>query len=388
MGWYLGERPLGLLTAVRFRVTLLAMAAYESAGLNFPRRKTRPVMVGDIQIGGEAPIVVQSMTDTDTRDVDATVDQIRRLQDVGCEIVRVAVPDQDAASALVAIREQVHIPLIADIHFDHRLALASLAAGVEGLRINPGNIGSRDRIVRVVKEAKSRGIPIRIGVNSGSLENDLLQRYGGATAEAMVESALRHIRILEDLDYFAVKISLKASDIPRTVRAYRLLADKVDYPFHAGITEAGSLVSGSVKSAAGLTLLLAQGLVDTFRVSLTAPPEEEVRVAYLILSGLKIRQRGPEIISCPVCGRCEVDISRIAAEVEQRLAPLTAPLRVAIMGCMVNGPGEAKEADIGLACGRGGAVLFKQGKILKKVKEEKIVTVLVDEVMRLARSHE
>jgi len=364
------------------------MAAYESAGLNFPRRKTRPVMVGDIQIGGEAPIVVQSMTDTDTRDVDATVDQIRRLQDVGCEVVRVAVPDQDAASALVAIREQVRIPLIADIHFDHRLALASLAAGVEGLRINPGNIGSRDRIVRVVKEAKNRGIPIRIGVNSGSLENDLLQRYGGATAEAMVESALRHIRILEDLDYFTVKISLKASDIPRTVRAYRLLADKVDYPFHAGITEAGSLVSGSVKSAAGLTLLLAQGLVDTFRVSLTAPPEEEVRVAYLILSGLKIRQRGPEIISCPVCGRCEVDISRIAAEVEQRLAPLTAPLRVAIMGCMVNGPGEAKEADIGLACGRGGAVLFKQGKILKKVKEEKIVTVLVDEVMRLARSHE
>ncbi len=363
------------------------MAAHESEGLNFPRRKTRPVMVGDIQIGGEAPIVVQSMTDTDTRDVEATVDQIRRLQDVGCEIVRVAVPDQEAAAALGTIRRQTQIPLIADIHFDHRLALASMAAGVDGLRINPGNIGSRDRIVRVVKEARQRGIPIRIGVNSGSLEKDLLQRYEGATAEAMVESALRHVRILEDLDYSAVKISLKASDIPRTVKAYRLLAAEVDYPFHAGITEAGSLVSGSVKSAAGMTLLLAHGLVDTFRVSLTAPPEEEVRVAYHILSGLRIRQRGPEIISCPVCGRCEVDIARIAAEVEQRLAPLTAPLRVAIMGCMVNGPGEAKEADIGLACGRGNAVIFKQGKILRKVNEEEIVASFVDEVMRVARSY-
>jgi (E)-4-hydroxy-3-methylbut-2-enyl-diphosphate synthase len=278
------------------------------------------------------------MTDTDTRDIDATAAQIRKLEGHGCEIVRVAVPDREAAAALSAIKQQSRIPLIADIHFDYRLALESLAAGVDGLRINPGNIGSRERVRQVVSAAAERNIPIRIGVNSGSLEKDLLRLHGGATAEAMVESALRHIRILEDLDFQAIKVSLKASDIPRTLRAYRLLAEEVDYPFHAGITEAGSLLSGSVKSAAGLTLLLAEGLVDTLRVSLTAPPENEVRVAYRILSSLGIRQRGPDIISCPVCGRCEVDISRIADEVEQKLALLTAPIRVAVMGCMVNGP--------------------------------------------------
>jgi (E)-4-hydroxy-3-methylbut-2-enyl-diphosphate synthase len=324
------------------------------------------------------------MTDTDTRDIDATAAQIRKLEGHGCEIVRVAVPDREAAAALSAIKQQSRIPLIADIHFDYRLALESLAAGVDGLRINPGNIGSRERVRQVVSAAAERNIPIRIGVNSGSLEKDLLRLHGGATAEAMVESALRHIRILEDLDFQAIKVSLKASDIPRTLRAYRLLAEEVDYPFHAGITEAGSLLSGSVKSAAGLTLLLAEGLVDTLRVSLTAPPENEVRVAYRILSSLGIRQRGPDIISCPVCGRCEVDISRIADEVEQKLALLTAPIRVAVMGCMVNGPGEAKEADIGVACGRGSAVIFKQGRILRKLKEEEIVDVLVSEAFLLA----
>ena len=352
--------------------------------LTFPRRETRQVVVGGVRIGGGAPIVVQSMTDTDTRDIDATVAQIRKLEAHGCEIVRVAVPDREAAAALSAIKQQSRIPLIADIHFDYRLALKSLAAGVDGLRINPGNIGSRERVRRVVSAAADRNIPIRIGVNSGSLEKDLLKQHGGATAEAMVESALRHIRILEDLDYWAIKVSLKASDIPRTLRAYRLLAEEVDYPFHAGITEAGSLLSGSVKSAAGLTLLLAEGLVDTLRVSLTAPPENEVRVAYRILSSLGIRQRGPDIISCPVCGRCEVDIFRIADEVEQKLARLTTPLKVAVMGCMVNGPGEAKEADIGVACGRGSAVIFKQGRILRKLKEEEIVDVLVSETLLLA----
>jgi len=352
--------------------------------LTFPRRETRQVVVGGVRIGGGAPIVVQSMTDTDTRDIDATVAQIRKLEAHGCELVRVAVPDREAAAALAGIKQQSRIPLIADIHFDHRLALNSLAAGVDGLRINPGNIGSRERVRQVVSAAADRNIPIRIGVNSGSLEKDLLKQHGGATAEAMVESALRHIRILEDLDFSAIKISLKASDIPRTLRAYRLLAEEVDYPFHAGITEAGSLLSGSVKSAAGLTLLLAEGLVDTLRVSLTAPPENEVRVAYRILSSLGIRQRGPDIISCPVCGRCEVDIFRIADEVEQKLALLTTPLKVAVMGCMVNGPGEAKEADIGVACGRGSAVIFKQGRILRKLKEEEIVDVLVSETLLLA----
>ncbi|MGB2906582.1 MAG: flavodoxin-dependent (E)-4-hydroxy-3-methylbut-2-enyl-diphosphate synthase [Candidatus Aminicenantaceae bacterium] len=356
----------------------------EKRTLEFPRRETRQVVVGGVRIGGGAPIIVQSMTDTDTRDIDATAAQIRKLEGHGCEIVRVAVPDREAAAALSAIKQQSRIPLIADIHFDYRLALESLAADVDGLRINPGNIGSRERVRQVVSAAAERNIPIRIGVNSGSLEKDLLKQHNGATAEAMVESALRHIRILEDLDFRAIKVSLKASDIPRTLRAYRLLAEEVDYPFHAGITEAGSLLSGSVKSAAGLTLLLAEGLVDTLRVSLTAPPENEVRVAYRILSSLGIRQRGPDIISCPVCGRCEVDISRIADEVEQKLALLTAPIRVAVMGCMVNGPGEAKEADIGVACGRGSAVIFKQGRILRKLKEEEIVDVLVSEAFLLA----
>ena len=356
----------------------------EKDTMTFPRRETRQIEVGGVKIGGGAPIVVQSMTDTDTRDIDATAAQIRKLEECGCEIVRVAVPDQEAAAAISDIKRQIRIPLIADIHFDFRLALAALAAGVDGLRINPGNIGSRERVKQVVPAAAERQVPIRIGVNSGSLEKDLLQQYGSATAEAMAESALRHIRILEDLGFQAIKVSLKASDIPRTLQAYRRLAEEVDYPFHAGITEAGSLLSGSVKSAAGLTLLLNEGLADTLRVSLTAPPENEVRVAYRILSSLGIRQRGPDIISCPVCGRCEVDISRIAEEVEQRLSSLAAPLKVAIMGCMVNGPGEAKEADIGLACGRGMGVIFKQGEAWRKLKEDEIVDVLVEEVFLLA----
>lgn len=379
-----GRSFLSELTRHAFRCTVACGLIMSEAGLDFPRRKTRQIRVGDVFIGGGASISVQSMTNTDTRDVSATIAQISRLEESGCEIVRIAVPDQEAARAIPKIKSGIHIPLIADIHFDYRLALDALSGGVDGLRINPGNIGAPDRVRKVVLAARERSVPIRIGVNSGSVETDLLSRHGGASPQAMVESALRHIRILEDLDFLNIKISLKASDIPRTLYSYRLLAEKVDYPFHAGITEAGGLVSGSVKSAAGLTLLFSEGLVDTFRVSLTAPPEEEIRVAYRLLSSLGIRQRGPDIISCPECGRCEVDISHIAEQVEKRLAPLKAPLKVAVMGCMVNGPGEAKEADIGLACGRGSGVIFKQGKLWRKVKEDEIIDVFVSEALRMA----
>ena len=335
-------------------------------------------------VGGGAPIAVQSMTKTDTRDIKATVAQIRSLAAAGCEIVRLAVPDMAAAVSLAAIKKKSALPVIADIHFDHRLALAALRAGVDGLRLNPGNIGSKDKVREVVRAAKDRNIPIRIGVNSGSLEKDLLKKHGGAaTAGAMVESALRHVRILEDMDFRLIKISLKASDVLRTLAAYRLLARKVDYPFHAGITEAGGLLAGAVKSAAGMALLLQEGLADTVRVSLTAPPEEEVKVAYQILAALELRRRGPVVISCPTCGRAEVEVMAIAADVEKKVAGLKAPLTVAVMGCMVNGPGEAREADIGLACGPGKGVIFKKGKLLRQVPERDIVREFLKEVFKL-----
>lgn len=352
---------------------------------HLPRRKTRRIWIGKVPVGGGAPIAVQSMTKTDTRDIKATTAQILSLAAAGCEIVRLAVPDREAADSLAALKKRSALPLIADIHFDHRLALAALRAGVDGLRINPGNIGSKDKVREVVRAAKDRKVPIRIGVNSGSLEKDLLKKHGGAaTAGAMVESALRHVRILEDMDFRLIKISLKASDVLRTLAAYRLLARKVDYPFHAGITEAGGLLAGAVKSAAGLALLLQEGLADTVRVSLTAPPEEEVRVAYQILAALELRRRGPVVISCPTCGRAEVEVMAIAAEVEKRVAGLTVPLTVAVMGCMVNGPGEAREADIGLACGQGKGVIFKKGKLLRQVPEKTIVREFLKEVFRLA----
>lgn len=350
------------------------------------RRKTRQVKIGNVPIGGGAPIVVQSMTKTHTNDVKATVDQIKRLEKSGCEVVRLAIPDMDAVEALGKIKKQAVIPLVADIHFDHTLALAALGKGVDALRINPGNIGSREKVREVVRAAKQHSVPIRIGVNSGSLEKSLLQKYGDANAEAMVESALRHVRILEDMDFHDIKISLKAPDVYRTVNAYQLLADKVDYPFHAGITESGSLVPGSVKSSVGLALLLSQGLVDTLRVSLTAPPEEEVRVAFLILSSLGIRSYGPDIVSCPICGRCEVDLMTIAQEIEKRVSSVKSGIHLAVMGCMVNGPGEAREADIGLACGQGGGVLFKKGNVFRKLKEEEIVAEFVKEVKKFEKS--
>jgi len=355
-------------------------------GLARPRRKTVQIEIGGVLIGGGAPVSVQSMTKTDTRDIEATVAQIQRLKKAGCEIVRLAVPDREAVEALGEIRTRVRTPLVADIHFDHRLALASLKLGIDGLRINPGNIGSRKKVQDVVRAAKEREIPIRIGVNSGSLEKDLKIKYGGATAEAMVESAFRHIRILEDLDFRLIKVSLKASDVLRTIEAYRLLAQKVDYPFHAGITEAGLLLCGAVKSAVGLGLLLNEGLADTIRVSLTAPPEDEVRVAYQILGSLDLRRRGPNIVSCPTCGRCEVDLRRIAADIEKKLASIQKSLTVAVMGCMVNGPGEAKEADIGVACGPGVGIIFKGGRLLRRVPEKKISRELLKEIEKIASS--
>lgn len=356
----------------------------DGGGSSYPRRATRAITVGGVRIGGGAPVVVQSMTKTDTRDRKATVAQIRRLEKAGCEIVRLAIPDAEAAETFRDIKRRVRAPLIADIHFDHRLALAAVEAGADGLRINPGNIGSKKKVMEVVRAAGERNVPIRIGVNSGSLEKDILRKYGRVTAEAMVESALGHVRILEDLGFGLIKISLKASDVRRTVDAYRLLAQKVDYPFHAGITEAGSLLAGSVKSAAGLSLLLSEGLADTVRVSLTAPPEKEVAVAFRILQSLGIRTAGVEVISCPTCGRCETDLMKIARSVEREISGLGEDMTVAIMGCAVNGPGEAKEADIGLACSRDTGIIFKKGKILRRVEEREIVSAFVEEVRKLA----
>ncbi len=350
----------------------------------FPRRKTKQIKVGGVPIGGGAPVVVQSMTKTLTHQVARTVAQINRLEKEGCQIVRLAVPDERAAAALKTICRRVSIPIIADIHFDHRLALAALRAGVDGLRLNPGTIGSKAKVREVVQAALEKRVPIRIGVNSGSLEKDLLAKHGEASAAAMVESALSHIRLLESLGFDLIKVSLKASDIGRTLAASRLLAEKVEYPFHAGITEAGSLLSGSVKSAVGLGILLSEGLADTIRVSLTAPPEDEVRVAQWILRSLGLGSRGIDFVSCPTCGRVEVDLMRIAPEVERRLSAIRAPLRVALMGCMVNGPGEAKEADIGIACGRGAGVLFKKGLLVRRIDEKTIADEIVREVKKMS----
>ena len=347
---------------------------------NMTRRKTRQIKVGNVLIGGNAPVVVQSMTNTDTSDVSATVGQIKRLEDAGCEIVRVAVPDTDAAAAIADIRNSIHIPLIADIHFDYRLALMAIDNGVDGLRLNPGNIGARDRIAQVVHAAADRGIPIRIGVNAGSLEEDLLKKYGHPTAEAMVESALRHVRILEDLNFHDIKVSLKASSVKLTLDAYRLFSEKSDYPLHVGVSEAGPLLSGTVKSAIGIGMLLSEGIGDTIRVSLTADPVEEVRVAYEILKALNLRHRGVNIISCPTCGRMEIDIERIAAEVEKRLSSVTLPLNISILGCVVNGIGEGKESDVGIAGGKGVGLLFRGGEIVRKLREDELVDALVKEV--------
>ncbi|WP_338827953.1 flavodoxin-dependent (E)-4-hydroxy-3-methylbut-2-enyl-diphosphate synthase [Neomoorella thermoacetica] len=348
------------------------------------RRPTRRIQVGKVAIGGGAPISVQSMTNTDTRDVTATVAQIRRLAAAGCEIVRLAVPDQEAARALAKIKAQVEIPLIADIHFDYRLALAALEAGVDGLRLNPGNIGGPERVKAVVKEAAARRVPIRIGVNAGSLEKEVLAAHGGVTAEAMVASALKHIRLLEDLDFREIKVSLKASEVPLMLAAYRLMAEKVDYPLHLGVTEAGRGLEGAVKSAVGIGILLAEGIGDTIRVSLTGDPVQEVIAGFAILRALGLRQQGIELISCPTCGRCQLDLDAVAARVQEELRGIKQPLKVAVMGCAVNGPGEARQADVGIAGGPGFGLLFRHGRPVRKVKEEDLARALVEEVKRLA----
>ena len=351
-----------------------------------PRKKTRTITLGTVTVGWGAPVAVQSMCNTDTRNAEATLAQIRRLEAAGCEIVRLAVPDEDAAKALGRIRKGTMVPLVADIHFSHSLALEAVKQGVDGLRINPGNIGGKDKVSEVVRACKDRNIPIRIGVNAGSLEKHLLEKYGHPTAEAIVESAFGHIRILEDLDFREIKVSLKASDVLTTVEAYRLFSMQSDYPVHIGISEAGTIHSGTVKSSVGLGILLSEGIGDTMRVSLTADPVEEVRVAYEILKSLKIRQRGVNLISCPTCGRTEIDIIGLAETVERRLGHITEPLTVAVMGCVVNGPGEAREADIGIAGGKGTGLLFKHGEIVKKFDEKDLADVLVAEVEAIIKT--
>ena len=347
------------------------------------RRKTRQICVGSVAVGSDAVISVQSMTNTDTRDVRATVAQILTLERAGCDIIRVAVPDMDAALAIEKIKDGISIPLIADIHFDYRLALASAKAGANALRINPGNIGAARKIKAVVDCATEYDIPIRIGVNAGSLEKEIEQKFG-PTPEAMVESALTNIRILEDLGFRQIKVSLKASDVERTVTAYRLLADKTDVPFHLGVTEAGGLYAGITKSAIGIGMLLSEGIGDTLRVSLTRDPVEEIRTGYEILRALGIRNRGPELISCPTCGRCRMDLFKIARQTEKALLERTSQIKVAIMGCEVNGPGEAKEADIGIAGGgKGKGILFKHGKVVRKINEEDLVDQLLSEIDKM-----
>jgi (E)-4-hydroxy-3-methylbut-2-enyl-diphosphate synthase len=348
-----------------------------------PRRHTRAVQVGRLTIGGNAPIVVQSMTKTDTREVGKTVEQIQEMEAAGCEMVRLAVPDLDAAKALPEIRKRCPDSiLVADIHFQHKFALMALDAGIDKLRINPGNIGEAEKVRLVVRRAQEQKVPIRIGVNAGSLERRLLEKYGYPTPEAMVESALDHLHILEELGFTDTVVSLKASNVKLCVSAYRLLAKQADYPFHLGITEAGTKFTGTVKSCVGMGMLLAEGIGDTIRVSLATSPVEEVRVAYELLKALELRSRGPVVIACPTCGRLEVDLFKIAAEIEKATGHIKMPLTLAVMGCAVNGPGEAREADLGVAAGRGNGMIYREGKAIRRVSEAEIVPALLEEIER------
>ena len=349
--------------------------------MGYTRYETRQLYVGKVPIGGGAPVVIQSMTNTQTADTEKTLEQIHRLAVAGCEIVRVAIPDKEAAESIAALKERSPLPLIADIHFDHRLALICLEQGIDGLRLNPGNIGGDENVRKVAVEAKKRGVPIRIGVNAGSLEKDILEAHGGhPTAAGMVESALRHIALLEAQDFFDIKVSLKAQNVPLTLEAYRMLAERVNYPLHLGITESGTVTSGVIRSAVGIGALLAEGLGDTLRVSLTGPPEEEIAVAKEILKVLELREGGPTLVSCPTCGRCQIDLYPIAKQVEERLKGITRPIKVAVMGCVVNGPGEAREADIGIAGGKGMGLVFRKGEIIRTVPEDQLVAELFREI--------
>jgi len=377
------------------------------------RRKTRKIRVGNLFIGGNSPISVQSMTNTDTRNIRTTVNQIRRLERARCEIVRLAIPDMKAAKAIGKIKRKVHIPLVADVHFDYRLAIEAIAQGVDKIRINPGNIGSREKVEAIARAARRAKIPIRIGVNAGSLkppspsrtlrtnrgEGDITHRRGESKVKKMVASALHYVKILEKQNFHQIVISLKASDVSTTIQAYRLISEKTDYPLHLGITEAGTEFSGTIKSALGIGILLCEGIGDTIRVSLTASPEKEVRVGYEILKALNLRSFGPEVISCPTCSRCQIDLIKITNEVEKKLESFFRqksiisgvqpsrfyPLKVAIMGCVVNGPGEAREADVGIAGGKGVGLLFRRGKVIKKVKEKEMINVLLEEIEREIR---
>jgi (E)-4-hydroxy-3-methylbut-2-enyl-diphosphate synthase len=349
------------------------------------RQQTRTVRVGKVELGGGAPIAVQSMTITDTRDVEATLVQIYQLAAEGCEIVRLAVPDREAAQALEQIKPRSPLPVVADIHFDYRLALAALDAGVDKLRINPGNIGSRERTRIVAAAAKARGVPIRVGANIGSLSKAILRRFGTPCADALVGSAMEDIKVLQDLDFHDIVISVKSSDVPMAVDAYTKISELVDYPLHVGITEAGTAWARGLKSAVGIGAILTRGIGDTIRVSLAADPVEEVKAGFEILKSLGLRTRGVQLVACPSCGRAEVDIISIAQEVERRLAKLDAPVKVAVMGCAVNGPGEARMADLGIACGRGMGLLFRGGKVIASLPEDRLVDALMEHVEAIAR---
>ncbi|MBN2125655.1 MAG: flavodoxin-dependent (E)-4-hydroxy-3-methylbut-2-enyl-diphosphate synthase [Deltaproteobacteria bacterium] len=350
-----------------------------------PKRKSRQIHVGPVPIGGGAPVVVQSMTNTDTRDIPSTVRQIEELAEAGCEIIRLAIPDREALDAFRIIKTRVVPPLIADIHFDHRLAVEAIRAGADGIRINPGNIGGKKAVERVIREAAARGASIRIGVNAGSLSREILRRHGHPTPAAMVESAREHVKLFEEKGFDQIKISLKSSNVLHTIAAYELLSRKMDYPLHLGVTEAGTLLAGAVKNAIGIGALLLQGIGDTLRVSLASDPVDEVRVAYEILRALDLRRRGPEIIACPTCGRCEIDLFGIVRTVEKALLGIKESPKVAIMGCVVNGPGEAREADVGIAGGRGQGILFKKGKLVRKIPERELAETLIREVREIVK---
>ncbi len=351
------------------------------------RKDTRPVKVGNLVIGGKNEVIIQSMTTTKTHDVEATVNEINRLEEAGCQIVRVACPDDRAADAIPEIKKRINIPLVVDIHFNYKLALKAIEGGADKIRINPGNIGKRDKVEAVVNAAKEKGIPIRIGVNAGSLERHLLEKYGYPTSEAMVESALEHIKILEDLDFHDIIVSLKASDVRLAIDAYEKAAEVIPYPLHLGITESGTLFAGTVKSAAGLGVLLSKGIGNTLRISLSADPVEEVKVARELLKSFALASNAATLIACPTCGRIEIDLISIANEVEEYISKIKAPIKVAVLGCAVNGPGEAREADIGIAGARGEGLLFRHGEIIRKVPEEIMVEELKKEVDKLAEEH-
>ena len=347
------------------------------------RGKTRTVAIGNVRIGGDNPVAIQSMTKTFTHDIKATIKQIKKLRDAGCQIIRCAVPEEKDALAIKEIKKHIHIPLVADIHFNYKLALIAIDSGADKIRINPGNIGGKERLRMVVSACKEKGIPIRIGVNSGSLEKDILKKHKHATADALVESAVRNIELLEKLKFRDIVISIKSSDVPTTIDAYRKLSKLVDYPLHIGVTEAGIGTSGVIRSSVGIGTLLAEDIGDTLRVSLTGDPVTEIIVAKEILRSLELENSGAHIISCPTCGRCQMNIEKIAKEIEKKTKGVKNPLKIAIMGCVVNGPGEAADADIGAACGRGGALIFRKGKIIKKVPEREIVTELLNEVKKI-----